>query len=554
MRMQISLTQPGVTQTSQGQLGGTPGMPITQTLGVETTMHASTPSATTSTTPGMSPTGVPKTRPLPPPWSPVSQSPGRASAGVKGPPSLVTPRIFLPTGGLPASLKSSTVVAWAQTLTDQCLKGLLDLQAICLLVRAPGEARLFGVDDNFPLRYVLSLSNGAAHWLCCRAVLSAMRRTEGHHATCLQSTEISAFIICVHVTGEQARGPTKILKRDPLSEAVSPNDYPAPAIPSSSSQAPQAPRSMQDHGEGGRGPEGLPQPAPASSTIMKGPSAIATAQTPAGAAAAAAAQAAMAGPLPAPRTAAPKYNPPGTLLHQPPPEQRHDRSFHQQHQQQQGVSSIDALASAGIHHGPNRSSSQQSLNQPRLQGPPEPALSQADPRLPYPQGGPRPQMPFPDTRVHPQHGGMGPHPTPSQQITAQAARHEPQRVHQNQAAGNGGPPSNMMQFGSMQPVPSQPKNEGGQPMPNPLQFGIPAGMLPGAGLDGRAASASGQGQPGHSQRQGQSVQQGRQGSAEGPWQPEDVETQREFMRQRAVQRAQVQLSTSLYLFMTVQSI
>ena len=371
------------------------------------------------------------------------------------------------------------------------------------------------------------------------------------HATFPRSTGSSAFSICDCVTGEHARGPTKILKRDPLSEAASPHDHSTAAVPSSSPQAPQAPRSMQDHGEGGRGPEGLPQPAPASGTIMKGPSAIATAQTPAGAAATAAAQAALAGPLPAPRTAAPKYNPPGTLPHQPPPEQRHDRSFHQQHQQQQGVSSIDALASAGIHHGPNRSSSQQSLNQPRPQGPSEPALSQADPRLPYPQGGPRPQMPFSDARLHLQHGGMGPHPTPSQQITAQAARHEPQRAHPNQAAGNGGLPSNMMQFGSMQPVPSQPKSEGGQPMLNPLQFGIPAGMLPGAGLDGRAASASGQGQPGHSQGQAQSVQQGRQGSAEGPWQPEDVETQREFMRQRAVQRAQVQLSSSLRHCMTL---
>ena len=46
---------------------------------------------------------------------------------------------------------------------------------------------------------------------------------------------------------------------------------------------------------------------------------------------------------------------------------------------------------------------------------------------------------------------------------------------------------------------------------------------------------------GASRGQGQNVQQGRQSSTEGPWQPEDVETQREFMRQRAVQRAQVWL-------------
>lgn len=309
---------------------------------------------------------------------------------------------------------------------------------------------------------------------------------------------------------------------------------------------------MQDHDEGGRGPEGLPQPASGSSTIAKGPLPSAAAQTPAGAAAAAAAQAALAGPLPAPRTAAPKYNPPGTLSYQPPLEQRHDRSFHQQQpQQQQGVSSLDAHASAGTHPGPSRSSSQQSLNQPRPQGPSGAAVSQADPRLPYPQGGSRPQMPFPESRPHAQHEVTGPHPTPSQQISAQAARHEPQRAPQSQAAGNGGLPSNMMQFGSMQHVPSQPKSEGAQVMPNPLQFGIPAGMLPGSGLDGRAPSASGQGQPGHLRGQGQNVQQGRQGSVEGPWQPEDAETQREFMRQRAVQRAQVQLGTALHHSSTI---
>ena len=416
-----------------------------------------------------------------------------------------------------------------------------------------------------------------SHWLCCnvcmsigasscrlmtalKGILSAIAVFEcfvvsGNHATCWQSTASSACTMHVHAAGEHARGPTKILKRDPSSEAASPHDYPAPAIPSSS-QGPQASRSMQDHEEGGRGPEGFPQPAPASGTITKGPLPSATAQTPAGAAAAAAAQAALAGPLPAPRPAVHKYNPPATLPHQPPPEQRHDRSLHQQqHQQQQGVSSIDALASAGIHHGPSRSSSQQSLNQPRPQAPSGAALSQADPRLPYPQGGPRPQMPFPEAGPRLQHGAMGAHPTPSQQITAQAARHEPQRGQQNQAAGTGGLPSSMMQFGSMQHVPNQPKGEGGQLVPNPLQFGIPAGMLPGAGLDGRAPSASGQGQAGHSRGQGQSVQQGRQGSAEGPWQPEDVETQREFMRQRAVQRAQVQqLLCALHHCMTVQFI
>ena len=45
--------------------------------------------------------------------------------------------------------------------------------------------------------------------------------------------------------------------------------------------------------------------------------------------------------------------------------------------------------------------------------------------------------------------------------------------------------------------------------------------------------------PGGARPQGQNAQQGRHSSAEGPWQPEDAEAQREYMRQRAVQRAQV---------------
>lgn len=52
--------------------------------------------------------------------------------------------------------------------------------------------------------------------------------------------------------------------------------------------------------------------------------------------------------------------------------------------------------------------------------------------------------------------------------------------------------------------------------------------------------------PGGSRGQGQSAQPSRHSSAEGPWQPEDAETQREFMRQRAVQRAQVHYS-SIYV-------
>lgn len=314
------------------------------------------------------------------------------------------------------------------------------------------------------------------------------------------------MVFATHATGEHARGPTKILKRDPSSEAASPHDYTAPSVPPSSAQAAPAPRPLQDHPEGGRGADDPPRPDPipagggANNRGMLPSSFSAAGQTPAGAAAAAAAHAAMAGPMNPPRPPAPKYNPPSHLPDQPPPP-RHDRPP----QQQQGASSIDALASVGSHHSLKSSSSQQSLNQAqqRPQGGPGPgaALSQADPRLPYPQGGggPRPQVPGPEPRPLPQSelGGMGPHPTPSQQITAQAARHEPQRVQQNPAVGNGPQPSSTMQFGSMLHVPSQARSDGSQSTPNPLQFGIPAGMLPGAGAEGRAQPVPGQGQLGH---------------------------------------------------------
>ena len=134
--MQTSRGRLGVTQTSQGQPGGTPGMPTTPSPGGGTSMLAPTPSATPSTTPGMSPTGVPPAGTPPPPWSPVSPSPGRASAGVRWGPGLVTPRTSPPTGVLPASQRRFTVAAWAQTLTDQWRKGWLDLQETCLQVRA----------------------------------------------------------------------------------------------------------------------------------------------------------------------------------------------------------------------------------------------------------------------------------------------------------------------------------------------------------------------------------------------------------------------------------
>ena len=177
---------------------------------------------------------------------------------------------------------------------------------------------------------------------------------------------------------------------------------------------------------------------------------------------------------------------------------RHDRPF----QQQQGTSNTEAPTSAGMHHAPRPSTSQQGMGlnqvQPRQQGPSGSAISQADPRLPYQPNGGRLPGPYADPQGQQGQGGLGSQPSPSQQITAQAARHEPQRINQaqNQAAGNGGLPPSLLQFGSMQHVPNLPKSECSQPTPNPLQFGIPAGMLTGAGGDQRGQPASTQGQQG----------------------------------------------------------
>lgn len=162
--MQTSRGRLVVTQISQGQPGGTPETPTTPTPGAGSSMHAPTPSVMPSTTPGMSPTGVPPAETPPPLWSPVSPSPGRASAGVRWGPGLVTPRTSLPTGGLPASLRRSTAAAWAQILTDQWLKGWLGLQATCLLVRARlilinvSGAVLLGLLDHCLLYCVLLYS------------------------------------------------------------------------------------------------------------------------------------------------------------------------------------------------------------------------------------------------------------------------------------------------------------------------------------------------------------------------------------------------------------
>ena len=313
----------------------------------------------------------------------------------------------------------------------------------------------------------------------------------------------------------------------------------------------------QAHSDTSRAP-GLTQPAPAVSSGPRAAPPSGAAQTPAGAAAAAAAQAALAAPPPLHKQA-PKYNPPGTS--QPP---SNDRA-----QQQQPVSALQALATAGIHHPPPRASaSSQELGrgQSHPQGPTlDPRLSHQHHHQPQQGGQSRAQhLPFPDSRPHAPHqvGNItGPGPTPSQQITAQAARHTPQHANhqQQQGAVNGlgphgpGPlPPPMLQFGSVQPVPNvPPRNDADQAGMNPLHFGIPAGMLPGAKLDTGAAGRGGN-QPMLNQASqgllqpspGQDVPQGRQGVSEGPWQPLDAEQQKEFMRQKAAQRQQAQVGIS----------
>ena len=50
--------------------------------------------------------------------------------------------------------------------------------------------------------------------------------------------------------------------------------------------------------------------------------------------------------------------------------------------------------------------------------------------------------------------------------------------------------------------------------------------------------------PGGPRGQGQNAQQGRHSSTEGPWQPEDAEAQSQYMKQRAAQRQQAQVSST----------
>ena len=431
-----------------------------------------------------------------------------------------------------------------------------------------------------------------------------------------------------------------------------------------------APRSDHPHPDMNR-VSGQPQAVPGTASgppTTAGRAASPSGQTPAGAAAAAAAQAALAGPAPAAKQGPPKYNPPGTSTappHTPSADQAQQQGGRPQ-LQQPPVSPLEALATAGIHHPTSRAAA----------GPQEPAGAQfpgappgaaADPRLSqqgYQQQGSQgrtgPQLPFPDPRPHVQHPGAhppGPGPTPSQQITAQAARLDPHRAQQQQQQGAGNGPSPlpqpMLQFGSVQHVPNN------QSMPNPLHFGIPAGMLPGAKLEPagqagneRNASQAQQGimyqaqnvvqqacfdlllahecsllirlqryapngpavvmfalgdlaglgcnnlafaqedaggscqhcgnssfprciaqhpfstptvyetatpvsncgwiwqilrccaSGGGSRAGGQDAQQGRQGAAQGPWQPDTVQQQSEFMRQKLAQRQQAQVCSS----------
>ncbi|DBB18411.1 TPA: hypothetical protein ACH3X3_000061 [Trebouxia sp. C0006] len=357
--------------------------------------------------------------------------------------------------------------------------------------------------------------------------------------------------------GEHARGPTKILKRDPSSEAASPHDHTPPPIsshPMAANATQPAPRPDHAHPDMNR-VSGQPQAAPGTASgppTTAGRAASPPGQTAAGAAAAAAAQAALAGPAPAAKQGPPKYNPPGTSSappHTPSVDQAQQQGGRPQ-QQQPPVSPLEALATAGIHHPASRAAAgTQDPARARFNPQGAPPGAAADPRLSqqgYQQQGSQgrtgPQLPFPDPRPHVQHPGAhspGPGPTPSQQITAQAARLDPHRAnHQHQqGAGNGpGPlPQPMLQFGSVQHVPNN------QSVPNPLLFGIPAGMLPGAKLDsagqaGNEATAS-QAQHGGG---GQDAQQGRQGPAQGPWQPDTVQQQSDFMRQKLAQRQQAQ--------------
>ncbi|KAL0021200.1 hypothetical protein WJX77_011829 [Trebouxia sp. C0004] len=361
--------------------------------------------------------------------------------------------------------------------------------------------------------------------------------------------------------GEHARGPTKILKRDPSSEAASPHDHTPPSIsshPMAANATQPAPRPDHAHLDMNR-VSGQPQAAPGTASgppATIGRAASPPGQTAAGAAAAAAAQAALAGPAPAAKQGPPKYNPPGTSS-APPHTPSVDQALQQggkAPQPQPPVSPLEALATAGIHHPASRAAA----------GPQEPARARFHPQgaPPGTAADPRPsqqgyqqqggqgrtgsQLPFPDPSPHVQHPGAhppGPGPTPSQQITAQAARLDPHLANhqQQQGAGNGpGPlPQPILQFGSVQHVPNN------QSVANPLHFGIPAGMLPGAKLDsasqaGNEAAAS-QAQHGAASRaDGQDAQQGRQGPAEGPWQPKTAEQQSEFMRQKLTQRQQAQ--------------
>ena len=76
-------------------------------------------------------------------------------------------------------------------------------------------------------------------------------------------------------------------------------------------------------------------------------------------------------------------------------------------------------------------------------------------------------------------------------------------------------------------------------------------MIPGA----RAESASGSrgGDSAAAGQGGQQGQKGKAGQAEGPWQPQDAEQQREFMRQKLAQRQQAQVQTAHALLFVLQT-
>lgn len=291
--------------------------------------------------------------------------------------------------------------------------------------------------------------------------------------------------------GDHAHGVTKILKRDPTSEATSPHeeahlqtarpsDPPQPTPSAPPMHAATAGEFSQSFVRGqaqtvnSQGPsQGQARPAvhaqPGATPTVARPSVQQSQQTPAGLAAAAAAQAALAAPPPAPRQV-PKYNPPATA---------HLTQAHQHQSLSQPQHTPAVRPNQPPPYQPQQAQAYQQT-QPRPDANPN-----SNPN-PLHMAGMRPQGPQPsDPRLRTQQpppGTASSHSTPSQQITAQArASHTQQGQGQAPTTGVSGPlPSSFLQFGSMQPIPSSGSSVSAGNS-NPLTFGIPAAMVPGSG-------------------------------------------------------------------------